>query len=202
MDLNEALKKLWDYLSISNEVKESEVIFALGRDDFAIAGKAAELFKMNVAPLILVAGGRGRLTGAIEGSEASAFGNYLQKEGVPAGSVLLEESSSNTEENISAGLARLSAERFAPKRVLLVTHRSHMRRALAVAREQSSKIEWLAVPDGCTRSSCSGADLARELVGEIDRLEKYPRLGYFADQDIPAEVFSARRIVEDHFKGG
>jgi hypothetical protein len=200
MDASEARKNLWNYLSRADEAKESEVIFVLGRDDFAIAAKAAELFKRGFAPLILLTGGRGRLSGAIEGSEASAFSNYLQKVGIPRGSILLEESSSNTGENISAGLEKLRAEGISPKRVLLVTHGSHMRRALAVAKARESAIEWLAVPDDCDMSSFPEGELARDLLGEIDRLEKYPKLGYFAAQDIPAEVLSARHALEDYLK--
>jgi uncharacterized SAM-binding protein YcdF (DUF218 family) len=190
-----ALKKLWDYLVLSDELKTSDVIFVLGRDDFNIPQKAIEFFQNNLAPTILLSGGVGRLSGTIKGSEANAFRDYIQKQGVPAERILLEESATNTGENISKGLDVLKM-RGALKRIILVTHGPHMRRALAVARAQNKTVEWLAAPDSCLMSSVAPERLQKELVGEIDRLVKYPKLGYFEEQNIPNEILAAKKMLE------
>jgi len=199
MDNNKALKKVWTYLSVSDKLKKSDVIFVLGRDDFNIADKAIELYKKNFAPMILLTGGRGRLTGSIKGSEAFAFYMYLQNKGIPAENIVLESNSSNTGENILEGLKILNKLNIKIKRIILTTHGPHMRRALATAKEYNNTIEWLATPDSCSLPlNQNYLDAARELVGEINRLDEYPKLGYFSFQNIPTDIFSAKQAIENH----
>lgn len=119
--------------------------------------------------------------------------------GVDESDILMEEVSTNTGENITAGLALLKENGLSPKKICLVTHGPHMRRALAVARAQDVSVEWLPCPDTCAPPTAEGEEVkvvAKELVGEVSRLESYPALGYFADQNIPQEITNAKATLE------
>lgn len=198
MNRDAAFKELWSYLSVKDKLEKSDVIFILGRDDFNIADTAVELYKKGLAPLILLTGGRGRLTNSIIGSESSAFAEYLQAKGVTTSHLLQEEKSTNTGENLSEGLRTLGDAGISIQRAILVTHGPHMRRALAVAKKHGGAIEWLGAPDSCSLTSYENElSVAKELMDEMNRLDEYPRLGYFAPQDTPAKTLSAKKIVEE-----
>lgn len=187
------IQKIWQYLAVTDALQRSDIIFVLGRDDFNITRRAAELFVHGLAPRILAAGGRGRMTGAIHGSEAAAFKEALEKEGIPSDKILTEERSTNTRENISEGLGVLQGHGLTVKRAIIVTHAPHMRRALAVAKAYDNGIEWLAAPDVCIPTDNDG----NEVRGEVKRLVEYPALGYFAPQDIPTDILTASRSLDN-----
>ena len=89
---------------------------------------AARLFHADKAPLIIASGGTMPWKEAVD-REAPAMQRALRSWGVPADSVVLEGTSSNTYQNAThtaVTLTRLKADR-----VLLVTSALHMRRALA-----------------------------------------------------------------------
>lgn len=104
---------------------------------------AARLYKEGKAPLILFAGGNapGSTSETTEAGDAREFLGFL---GVPAKSILVEDRSSNTHENMRNSRRLILEKGF--KRLLLVTSALHMPRALAVARRQMPDIEVVPAP--------------------------------------------------------
>ncbi len=144
----QCLTQVWQYLSVNDfEPQQCDAIFVLGRDDFSIAKKALDIYKQGFALKIILLGGRGRLTGNIKNSESSAFKHYLLSGNVPEKDIFIEEVSTNTGENIIEGLKILKENNIFAKKICLITHRSHMRRALAVAQAQAPNIKWLPIKD-------------------------------------------------------
>jgi uncharacterized SAM-binding protein YcdF (DUF218 family) len=94
---------------------------------------AARLYHAGRAPVIVVSGGFGGLSRAIE-SEARSSATFLRDLGVPADAIVLEDTSRDTREN--AGLTRRVLEQRGYRRVLLVTSALHMPRALAKFRAE------------------------------------------------------------------
>ncbi len=188
------LTQVWQYLLVSDfKPQQCDAIFVLGRDDLSIPKKALGIYKQGLSSRIILLGGRGRLTGNIKNSESVAFKQYLLSENVPEKDIFIEEISTNTGENIIEGLKILKENNIFAKKICLVTHRPHMRRALAVAQAQDSNINWLPCPDDCALADINSPNLreaVQELIGEIDRLQKYPKLGYFKPQNIPEEVMN------------
>lgn len=82
---------------------------------------AAELFHTGGAPIVVVTGG---VTNGAARSEAAAMAEALAAAGVPDAALVVEERSRTTAEN-----ARYTAELIAARRVWLVTHAFHARRA-------------------------------------------------------------------------
>ena len=190
-------KDIWNYLRVNDSQETCDILLILGRDDFSIPEKVLDLYGKQVCSQIIIVGGRGRLTGNIEGSESEAFKKYLISRGIPESAITTEDKSTNTGENIEAGIAIM--KKFEPKSVGIVTHGPHMRRALAYAQSKQKKINWIPHPDNCmlppTDNLQSEKDL-HEMVGEISRLERYPGLGYFEKQNIPREILEKTNTLE------
>ena len=91
----------------------------------------AQLFKRGYAPLLLFSTG---MTSSNPGavSEARSMAEVALEMGVPHSAILLEERSTRTAEN-AVEISRMLRSRRG-KTVLLVTHPTHMRRAVAVFR--------------------------------------------------------------------
>lgn len=91
--------------------------------------RAAELFRLGKAPIVLVAGGRVPWSD-LGGSEAEDMRVLLESLGVPEASIVEEDRSRNTRENV-VQTQRVLAERGV-RRILLVTSALHMPRAMAL----------------------------------------------------------------------
>lgn len=102
---------------------------------------ARRLFSQGLAPRILVAGG---LTARSTRSEAAAGREVLLAAGVPADVVLCEERSRHTLENLA--FARDLLRGVGAARILLVSDRYHLARALAYARGLGLDVEGSAAP--------------------------------------------------------
>jgi len=82
---------------------------------------AARLFRGGGAPVVVVTGG---VTNGAPRSEAAAMAEALVAEGVPEAAIVVEDRARTTDEN-----ARYTARVIAARRVWLVTHPFHARRA-------------------------------------------------------------------------
>ena len=94
-------KKLWDYHHMHHALEKADCILALGSHDLRVAQRAAELYFEGWAPMIIFSGGLGNLTRDIwTETEADQFAKLAASMGVPKGSILIENKSTNTGENI------------------------------------------------------------------------------------------------------
>ncbi len=113
-EISNSIQVSWDYLvSSSPSKRKCYVAFVLGREDFHIPEKVIELYHQHNLTHIILLGGRGRLTGSIATSESQAFKEYLLSRNIPEEVMYLDESSTNTGENIVEGLKILQS--VAPK---------------------------------------------------------------------------------------
>ena len=122
----------------------AEAVLVLSGDvDYLRTIRAAELIESGAAEWLIVTGS-GRGVGGDSGLELGRAAEHL---GVSSRRILAELRSRSTHENLAFAAALVRGHGF--RRVLLVTSRSHLRRALAVARHELPEVEWLpvAVPD-------------------------------------------------------
>ena len=89
---------------------------------------AAALWRQGLAPVLIVAGG---VTGDARRSEAEAGRAWLLEQGIPGESVLIEDRSQHTLENLFNVRVHLQAEGW--KTLILVSDPLHLARALALA---------------------------------------------------------------------
>lgn len=104
--------------------------------------RAAALLQSNSDVRLILLGGQ---TDPAWVSEARAGSDYLQQQGVPAQSILLEEASRHTLENLRH--ARDMIENEGSNRVGLVTNRYHLARSQIIARGLNLKVEPVAAEE-------------------------------------------------------
>lgn len=126
------------------EPLRADAVLALSGDvDYLRTRRAAELVLSGAARFLIVTGtGKG-----IGGDSAVELERAALRFGVPGERILAETRSRSTHENLLFVAPLVRQHGF--RRVLLVTSRSHLRRALLVARHELPEVEWLpvAVPD-------------------------------------------------------
>lgn len=190
------LDQLLAYLAVRDLPQPVDVILGLGSDSPDVPERVVELFGMGLAPWVLFTGGRGRLSGTLPGTEAAFFRDVAIRRGLPPESIILEEESTNTLENVRLSAALLSRRKMASKRVILVTLPVLQRRAWATARRQLPAIELLNCPPEARvpmdRSNVTEiAKLGELAVGEVQRLQRYAAKGHLEPQDMSASVIRA-----------
>ncbi len=89
---------------------------------------ALEYYQNNPDATIIVSGGQGR---GEDISEAAAMAGYLTEKGVPADKIILEDKSTNTNENLEFSIELIGNK---DARVAIVTNNFHIFRAVGIAK--------------------------------------------------------------------
>jgi hypothetical protein len=196
----ELLAPIWSYLTISQPPVEADVVFAFGCANLSVPQRAADLVLDGLAPRVLVSGGVGSRAGELYGtSEAEVFSRHLAWLGVPHDAVVAEDRAANTGENVVLGMRALLGRGIGVRRALLVAKPFVMRRCAATFRLRHPRVETVCCPPpgGLLQfAERSRAAFAARLLGELDRLERYPALGFVAPQPPPppAVAVAATRV--------
>lgn len=90
--------------------------------------RAAELYEAGYAPRLIVSGGQGADEPM---SEAESMRRYLVELGIPDDAIILEDRSTNTQQNLEYSKAIMTAENY--DSALIVTSDYHLWRALKLA---------------------------------------------------------------------
>ena len=184
--------------------KQADAIIGLGSYDLRVAHHCAALFAQDLAPWLVFTGSHGNWTrGKWNKSEAEVFADEAVIGGVPRDRILLETQATNIGENLRFTKALLQQQGHRAAKIILATKPQTVRRAVA-----TGTIFW---PEAIITPTCpvhrfedqptdehSLDDLTNEMVGDIQRIIEYPRLGYQAPQDLPAEVLVAWETLKAH----
>jgi uncharacterized SAM-binding protein YcdF (DUF218 family) len=190
---------VWDYLRLRASIQPSTVILGLGSHEIRVAECAAQLYLAGYGEHLMFSGGYGLGTsGRFTEPEARVFARRAIQLGVPADQILIEETATNTGGNITLG-AKLLAERGVhPESVLLVTKPYMERRAWATFKKQwPSPQPLVAVTspqigyDDYFAGVYPKPQEIRIMLGDMQRIREYPKLGYQVEQEIPPEVWAA-----------
>jgi hypothetical protein len=201
-DKLEAGKTIWQWLPTHDEPVPAEMIFVLGNKSDALPGEAAKLFNQKLAPLIVVSGGYGRLTKNDVIGEADRYLKVLRELGIPDSAIKAERASTNTGENILFTQRMLTAQGYAFEAAIAVTTAMLSRRHRATLQKLWPSITWIAhTPTPIPFEERIEQDNVDEffdlMVGEVDRLQKYPDRGFMDEINIPADVLTAQRLLVD-----
>jgi hypothetical protein len=185
----ELLAPIWSYLAVTKAPAPADVVFAFGCANLSVPQRAANLLLDGLAPYVLVSGGVGRRAGELFGSsEAAVFARHLEWLGVPAEAVVAEDQAANTGENVTFGMRALSRRRIGVGRALLVAKPFGMRRCAATFRLWHPAVDTVCCPPAGAMldfAERSRPAFAGRLVAELDRLDRYPELGYIASEPPP-----------------
>ena len=199
---------VWDYMCLHQEPVKSDAVFCLCSHDTRVAVRAAELMNQGFGKYLIISGGAGRLTKDIFNEpEAEIFKKITLEHGVDPSKIIIEPKSTNTGENIRFTY-RLLAERNIKVSSFVLVQKPYMeRRTFATFKKQ-----W---PDPTTAISVTSPQLTYEkyvssgiskedviniMVGDLQRIKEYPKLGFQIAQDIPVAIWEAyERLVDTGF---
>jgi uncharacterized SAM-binding protein YcdF (DUF218 family) len=188
---------LWEYMLLRHDLTPADVILVLGSNDVRVGEHGARLFLQGLAPLMLFSGNVGRLTaGRFEQSEAATFADAAVRLGVPPSAILIEDTSTNTGENIDRSRARLASAGVQPSRVILVQKPYMERRAWATFKRRWPEPGLQVTSPPIPYEEYPTPQIPRDLVinilvGDVQRVRVYAERGFQVPQPIPVEVWAA-----------
>lgn len=196
-------KIIWDYHLLHHRLAKSDCIFVLGSNDIRVAERGAELYLSGYAPLLIFSGAVGKLTeGKFNCSEAQRFANVAMQMGVPESAILIEDKATNTGENISLTMALLKEKGIKLSSYIVVQKPFMERRSYAVFKKYLPEPRLIVTSPQISYQDYPNEDLSREdilnvMVGDLQRIQEYPKLGFQIEQDIPTNVWQAfEKMVE------
>ena len=195
---------IYDYLSNASFPlpPSSDAIIGFGHFDLRIARHCGKLWTAGLAPRIIFTGGIGAGSADLSEPEADAFARVLRSEfpQIPPSSVLIENQSTNTGENITFLSQKAAAAGWGLNRVILVATPFRQRRVTLTWQAQGpvGSTAYAAPPPSTLATDVAlfatkNENLINQLPGEIDRLQTYATRGWIATEPLPQAIMAARR---------
>jgi uncharacterized SAM-binding protein YcdF (DUF218 family) len=194
-------EKIWRYHQMNHQLEKADAILVLCSHDRKVAERGAELFLNEWAPLLIFSGGLGSITRDIwTEPEANQFAEIAIAMGVPKESVLIENKSTNTGENILFTKHLLGERNIDPQKFIVVQKPYMERRAFATFRKiwpeknvlvTSPQVSFDEYLDSYSARELSSDDVISIMVGDLQRIKIYAEEGFQIHQEIPEEVWSA-----------
>jgi uncharacterized SAM-binding protein YcdF (DUF218 family) len=194
---------LWDYHHLNHDIRLADAILVQGSHDLRVAERGARLFLEGLGPLLILSGGLGNLTHGIwDEPEARKFARIAREMGVPEESMLIEDRSTNTGENVRFTRALLGERGLSPESFILVQKPYMERRTYATFRKVWPEKAAVVTSPPIPFEEYATADIPLDrvvhiMVGDLQRIRLYPAKGFQIEQEIPDEVWEAyERLVE------
>lgn len=201
-----AARLIWDYHQMGHPLQRCDVAIGLGSHDMGVSEYTAELFHAGWFPTIV-------FTGAVNPThperfprgEAIHFREQALSLGVPASAILTEPNATNTGLNITLSRAVLQAAGIRPHTVMLIAMPYMQRRAYATCRKAWPEVEVVCASqplefDDYTKTIGDEHLVIDMLVGDLQRVVEYPRLGFAIEQPVPKDVHDAyQQLLTDGF---
>ena len=195
-----AARVIYEFHRLRHAPIPGDVIIALGTNDLRVAEFAADVFLLGFGQYLLCTGGIAHqgdlLATPWDRSEAEMYAEVALRRGVPGDRILLETQASNTAENLRFSRQLLQERGIHARNVVLAVKPFMQRRTWA-----TMAVEWPEMPASLASQEITldeyfTAELPPEkiihiLMGDLQRLWIYSRLGWSAPQQLPAEVLEA-----------
>ncbi len=203
---------LWDFMKLGQEPRKADAIVGFGCYDEDIPRRCAQLYHQGFAPWVVFSGGLGRNTeGLFAVSEAERFGRIAEEEGVPKNRIILEKKSRNSAENLRF-TPEIMAEYGVPAERIIAVHKPYMERRLWSAMQvywpgvdaiyTSPQVDIMEHIAHAEQVGMTQRGVIETIVGDVQRMEAYPKLGYQAPVEIPERVWNAfQALVELGYTG-
>jgi uncharacterized SAM-binding protein YcdF (DUF218 family) len=194
-EVDKYAKIIWDYMLMHQKLEKADVIFILGSNDLRVADRAVEIFKEGWGPFIVCSGGNGKAS-SFNRPEAEMFAERASALGVPDNKIILEPNSTNTGENVLFTKKLLQDKGFIPKKIIAIQKPHMERRTFATIKKQWSEVEVVVTSPQISYEEYSpNLDFKNRfintMVGDLLRIEEYPKLGFQIPQEIPEDVWQA-----------
>jgi len=190
-------KKLWHYHHMDHAIEKADCILTLGSHDLRVAERAAQLYLEGWAPLMIFSGGLGNLTKEIwTQTEAEQFAAIAIRMGVPEASILIENRSTNTGENILFTQQLLAQKNLEPRSFIVVQKPYMERRSYATFKQHWPHKKLIVTSPQISFEDYPTEDIPLDRVinimaGDLQRIKFYPQKGFQVYQEIPADIWQA-----------
>jgi len=204
LDVYEAVKTVWEYHIMEHKLVKSDAIMVLGTHDISLAKRGAELFLSGYGDYLIFTGGvihPPEVFGTKEPiSEADAFAAVALELGVPRNKIIIENLAKNTGENFSKTKEILDSLKLDFSSFILVQKPYMERRTFATAKVQWPDSEFIVTSPKITLDDYLHSDIPTDrfvntMVGDLQRIKIYPKLGFQIEQVIPEEVWKAYEFL-------
>jgi len=180
-------------------LEKCDVILALGSSDLRVAEYAAQLFIDGYGNCFVASGGFGRITkDRFDKSEAEIFADIAKQKGIPQKNIILETRAANTGQNIAFSYQKLKENNLHPSSILIVTKPYMERRTYATFKKQwpDDNVKIVVSSPPIKYGDYFTDELPRDffiniMVGDLQRIKEYSKLGFQIEQDIPDAVWRA-----------
>lgn len=197
-EIDRLARIIWDYHRMNQKLEKADCILVLGSHDLRVAEYGAKLFLEAWAPQLIFSGGvTGRITKAIwNESEADKFAATAIHMGVPKEKIIIENTSSNTGENILF-TKKLLEEKGINFKKFIVVHKPYMeRRTYATFKKIWPRKQVIVTSPPISFEKChygllSHEDVIALIVGDLQRIKLYAGKGLLIPQEIPTDVWNA-----------
>jgi len=197
---------------MKHRLAKADAILVLCSHDKKVAERGAQLFLEGWAPLLIFSGGLGSITRDMWNEpEADRFARIAVGMGVPRERMLIENSSTNTGENVLFTRRLLAEKQIDPWKFILVQKPYMERRSFATFRKlwpekevvvTSPQVSFDEYLDRYSSEELSREDVISIMVGDLQRISLYPEKGFQIHQEIPRDVWSAyEELVEAGYNG-
>lgn len=200
--VDELAKKIYGYHHLHQQLIKADVIIGLTSHDLRVAEYCAQLYRDGWAPMVLFSGaspGKNPLLMTTWGMpEAEKFREVAIAAGVPQEKILVEAASKNTGENMTFSYKLLVRKHKIPNRIIFAQKPYMERRVWAIFKKlwPDPATQAVVTSPPITYEDYPNADISKEnfiniMVGDLQKIIEYPKLGYQIEQDVPPDVRSS-----------
>lgn len=188
-------KKLYHFLSPSDKEVKADLIIGFGHFDLRIAEQCASLYQKGFAPKILFTGGVGAGSADFKNPEAVEFLNHIKSKypTIEDEDILVEDKSTNTGDNLSFSIEILKAKGLLEdiNTIQLVATPTRQLRVFLTAKKYFPKAKLINLPPSSSfefdkaMNAEKSINFNEHLIGELERIDKYPKMGFACSTEIP-----------------
>ncbi|MFF3878346.1 YdcF family protein [Streptomyces sp. NPDC001978] len=188
---------IWNYHQMGHEVRPCSAAIGLGSHDLGVATTAVDLYRAGLFPVLVFSGGNSPTTRArFPRGEAVHYREHALALGVPDEAILVESMAANTGQNISLSRTLLTEAGVQVESLLLISKPYMERRSYATCRKLWPEVDVVCASeplelDDYIKSIGDEKLVVDMLVGDLQRVIEYPKLGFAVAQDVPGDVYDA-----------
>lgn len=194
--------ELWNYMSSFDRQEKCDAVVVCCSYDLRVCDHACNLIKSGLSETLVLSGNTGNWTKHIWSTpEANVFRDRALSNGIDDNQIIIEQQATNFGENI------MLSKNLLPN-AKIVTFVSKPNSLLRV--KLTAEARW---PEITSYVSCPTINFPREIsnvvgilgiineiVGDIERIQEYPRLGFQVPHDLPKSILDAwSYLIEQGF---
>lgn len=192
-------KVLWDYMSKFREEEKSDIIIVCCSYDLRVCDYACNIFKRTNAKKIIFTGYKGNWTRDLwVKSEADIFKDRAICNGINSDFIFIEDKATNLGENISFTKKYITGNETV---TFISKQNTLLRLKLTITKHINNKF-YVSSPDFDFPNDVSYIvglyGLLNEMVGDIERVIKYPKLGYQEKHNLPLKILESYNFLKEN----